>query len=60
MGTFRIFLSVFFEFHRKFVSLQLITKMEKTITISIGEHGYTAFSASVPLDFGAVPDCEEG
>lgn len=32
--------------------------MENTITIPISEHGYTAFSASVPLDFGAVPDCE--
>ena len=31
--------------------------MENTITIPISEHGYTAFSASVPLDFGAVQDC---
>ena len=31
--------------------------MENTITIPISEHGYAAFSASVPLDFGAVPDC---
>ena len=32
--------------------------MNETITIHISEYGYTAFSASVPLDFGAVPDCE--
>jgi len=32
--------------------------MTDTITIPISEHGYAAFSASVPLDFGAVPDCE--
>lgn len=32
--------------------------MENTITIPISEHGYAAFSAPVPLDFGAVPDCE--
>ena len=31
--------------------------MENTITIPISEYGYTAFSASVPLDFGAVQDC---
>jgi len=32
--------------------------MTDTITIPISEYGYAAFSASVPLDFGAVPDCE--
>lgn len=32
--------------------------MAETLTIHISEHGMTAFSASVPLDFGAVPDCE--
>lgn len=32
--------------------------MTETITIPISEYGYAAFSASVPLDFGAVPDCE--
>lgn len=33
-------------------------RMENTITIPISEYGYAAFSASVPLNFGAVPDCE--
>jgi hypothetical protein len=32
--------------------------MAETMTIPISEYGYAAFSASVPLDFGAVPDCE--
>ena len=32
--------------------------MAETITIPISEYGYAAFSASVPLNFGAVPDCE--
>ena len=32
--------------------------MTETITIPISEYGYAAFSASVPLNFGAVPDCE--
>lgn len=32
--------------------------MAETITIPISEHGYAAFSASVPLNFGAVPDCK--
>ena len=30
----------------------------KDLTIHIGEHGVATFSASVPLNFGAVPDCE--
>jgi len=32
--------------------------MAETMTIPISEYGYAAFSASVPLDFGAVQDCE--
>lgn len=32
--------------------------MTDTLTIHISEYGYAAFSAPVPLDFGAVPDCE--
>ena len=32
--------------------------MAETMTIPISEHGYAAFSASVPLNFGAVPECE--
>jgi hypothetical protein len=32
--------------------------MTDTITIPISEYGYAVFSASVPLDFGAVQDCE--
>lgn len=31
--------------------------MTDTLTIHISEYGYAAFSASVPLDFGAVPGC---
>ena len=32
--------------------------MTDTITIPISEYGYAAFSASVPLNFGAVQDCK--
>lgn len=31
--------------------------MTDTLTIHISEYGYAAFSAPVPLDFGAVPGC---
>ena len=32
--------------------------MAETITIPISEYGYAAFSASMPLDFGALHDYE--